>query len=44
LKALEGAPEEVTGLTARVYLDALKELKQRLQETDGTAPERGAGR
>ena len=41
LKALEGAPEEVTGLTARVYLDALKAMQKKLQETGETTPERG---
>ena len=41
LKALEGAPEEVTGLTARVYLDALKAMKKKLQETGGTTIEGG---
>jgi hypothetical protein len=44
LRALEGAPEEVTGLTARVYLDALKAMQKKLQETGETTPERGAAR
>jgi tetratricopeptide (TPR) repeat protein len=44
LKALEGAPEEVTGLTARVYLDALKAMKKKLQETGATTPDGGPAR